>query len=376
MVAAVTEEIEQVAQRYARYTAIGAVLIAMLWHTGYDLTVTITGWDDFRWPVVAAVSWILYTVIAVVAALALLRTSSGPPRGRELAIPVLALAIAVIVACYPKDLIAPIDWGWGSVGWLGVLLLWNRPRGRGELLAFLAANAGIMLAAMAVTGTLDRVSIAKYLMVEVGSITLQLGYLAGCHTLRVRAEDAVLLARRLAADDAWRESARRIHTDRLRRYDAIRDVAESLLKQLADGADPGDPGVRADCTAGAMRLRRLITEREDVPDELVSVLRERIDAAERRKVLVTAPPFGENLPDLPEGVREDLLRAPILALDGARSRARVTVSAMSTMMSVAVVADNDDLPISPIPIREPSGVVVTYQRQGGEVWVNSIWQGP
>ncbi|HUR01901.1 MAG TPA: hypothetical protein VM347_05130 [Nonomuraea sp.] len=371
-----TEEIEQVARRYSRYTAIGAVLIAVLWHTGYDLTVTITGWDDFRWPVVAAASWILYTVIAVVAALALLRTSSGPPRGRELAIPALALCIAVIVACHPKDLIAPIDWGWGSVGWLGVMLLWNRPRGRGELLAFLMANAGIMLAAMAVTGTLDRVSIAKYLMVEVGSITLQLGYLAGCHTLRVRAEDAVLLARRLAADDAWRESARRIHADRLRRYDAIRDVAESLLKQLADGADPGDPRVRADCTAGAMRLRRLITEREDVPDELVSVLRERIDAAERRKVLVTAPPFGENLPDLPEGVREDLLRAPILALDGARSRARVTVSAMSTMMSVAVVADNDDLPISPTPIREPSGVIVTYQRQGGEVWVNSIWQGP
>lgn len=374
--AAVTEEIEQVAQRYARYTAIGAVMIAILWHTGYDLTVTITGWSDFRYPAVAAAAWLLYTAIAVLAAVALLRTSSGPARGRELAVPVLALDIAVIVACYPKDLIAPINWGWGSVGWLGVMLLWNRPRGRGELFVFLAANAGIMLAAMAATGTLDRVSIAKYLMVEVGSITLQLGYLAGCHTLRVRAEDAVLLARRLAADDAWRVSARRIHADRLRRYDAIRDVAESLLKQLADGADPGDPRVRADCTAGAMRLRRLITEREDVPDALVSALRERIDAAERRQVLVTAPPFGENLPDLPEGVREDLLRAPIRALDGARSRARVTVSAMSTMMSVAVVADNDDLPISTTPVHEPSGVVVTYQRQGGELWVNSIWQGP
>jgi hypothetical protein len=49
---------------------------------------------------------------------------------------------------------------------------------------------------------------------------------------------------------------------------------------------------------------------------------------------------------------------------------------MSAMVSVAVVADNDDLPVSPDPVREPSGVVVTYQRQGGEVWVNSIWQGP
>ncbi|MGR6922155.1 hypothetical protein ACU635_48575 [[Actinomadura] parvosata] len=48
---------------------------------------------------------------------------------------------------------------------------------------------------------------------------------------------------------------------------------------------------------------------------------------------------------------------------------------MSTMVSVAVVADNDDLPISPTPVQEASGVVVSYQRLGGEVWVNSIWQG-
>jgi hypothetical protein len=371
-----TGDIEQVAQRYARYTALGAAVIAGFWHTGFDLTVTITGWTSFRWPVLAAAAWAVYTVIFLIALLALSRDSRGPARIRELAVAALAVDVAVIVACRPEGLLAINDWGWGSVGWLGVMLAWNRPRWRAELAAFLAAGAVIMLAAMAVAGTLDRVSIAKYLVVIVGGTTMQLGYTAGCHLLRARAEDAVLLARRLAADDVWRESARRIHADRLRRYAAIREVAESLLEQLADGADPGDARVREDCTAGAMRLRRLITEREDVPDELVSALRERIDAAERRQVLVTAPPFGEHLPDLPEGVREDLLRAPVLALDGARSRARVTVSAMSAMVSVAVVADNDDLTISPTPVREASGVVVTYQRQGGEVWVNSIWEGP
>ncbi|MFG1704407.1 hypothetical protein ACFLIM_14545 [Nonomuraea sp. M3C6] len=369
-----TEDIEQVAQRYARYTTLGAIVITVVWHIGYDLTVTVTGWSTFRWPSLAAASWIGYAAITAFTAVVLVRTFSGPARVRELALAVLAVDVVVIVACRPQDLLGPSDWGWGSVGWLGVMLLWNRPRWRRELTAFLAANAGIMLAAMAVTGMLDRVSIAKYLMVMVGSVTLQIGYMAGCHTLRARAHDAVVLARRLAADDAWRESARSIHADRIRRYAAIRDVAESLLEQLADGADPGDPRVREDCTAGAMRLRRLITEREDVPDELVSALRERIDAAERRRVLVTAPPFGASLPELPDGVREDLLRAPIEALDGARSRARVTVSAMSTMVSVAVVADNDDLPVITTPVHEPSGVVVTYQRQGGEVWVNSIWQ--
>ncbi|GAA3534184.1 hypothetical protein GCM10022419_011960 [Nonomuraea rosea] len=372
-----TEEIEQVAQRYARFTALGAAVIAGVWHLGYDLTVTITGWSSFRWPMLALVAWVVYSVIFVIAAMSLARTSSGPSRIRELAVATLAVDVAVIAACRPAELLGISDWGWGSIGWIGVMLVWNRPRWRAELIAFLVANAAIMLTAMAVTGMLDRVSIAKYLVVIVGGITMQLGYTAGCHMLLARAEDAVLLSRRLAADDAWRESAQSIHADRIRRYAAIRDVAETLLTQLADGADPGDPRVREDCTAGAARLRRLITEREDVPDVLVSALRERIDAAERRMVLVTAPPFGEHLPTMPEGVREDLLAAPLRALDGARSRARVTVSAMSTMVSVAVVADNDDLLISATSVQEASGVVVTYQRQGGEVWVNSIWQqGP
>ncbi|MGI5270226.1 hypothetical protein ACQEUU_13820 [Nonomuraea sp. CA-218870] len=370
-----TGDIEQVARRYARYTALGAVVIAGLWHVGYDLTVTVTGWEDFRLPVLAAVAWVVYTVVGVVAAVHLLRDRTVPAAGTGLLVAVtLAVDVAVILACHPRDLLGTIDWGWGSVGWVGVMLLWNRPRWRAELIAFLAANAGLMLAAMVVTGAFDRVSVAKYLVVVAGAITLQLGYSVGGHALRASAEDAALLARRLAADEAWRMSAQRIHADRLRRYGAIRDVAEDLLERLADGADPGDERVRQECTAGALRLRRLITEREDVPDALVTALRERIDAAERRRVLVTAPPFGGTLPDLADSVRADLLRVPLLALDGARSWARVTVSAMSTMVSVAVVADNDDLAVSSDPVRKASGVVVTYQRQGGEVWVNSMWQ--
>jgi len=374
-VAAMTGDIEQVARRYARYTAIGAVVIAAAWHVGYDLTVTVTGWQDFRWPALAAVAWVVHTAVGAVAAVALLR-GAEPPRTALLAAVALAVTVMVILACRPADLLGTIDWGWGSVGWIGVMLLWHRPRRRAELIVFLAANAGIMLAAMAVTGAFDRVSVAKYLVVVAGSVTLQLGYSVGCHALRASAQDATLLARRLAADDAWRMSAQRIHADRLRRYAAIRDVAEDLLERLADGADPGDARVREECTAGALRLRRLITEREDVPDALVTELREHLDAAERRGVLVTAPPFGGTLPDLADRVRRDLLRAPLQALDGARSQARVTVSAMSSMVSVAVVADNDDLAVSPEPVREASGVVVTYQRQGGEVWVNSVWQAP
>src|SRR5690606_30034853 len=220
LVAAMTGDIEQVARRYARYTAIGAVVIAAAWHVGYDLTVTVTGWQDFRWPALAAVAWVVHTAVGAVAAVALLR-GAEPPRTALLAAVALAVTVMVILACRPADLLGTIDWGWGSVGWIGVMLLWHRPRRRAELIGFLAANAGIMLAAMAVTGAFDRVSVAKYLVVVAGSVTLQLGYSVGCHALRASAQDATLLARRLAADDAWRMSAQRIHADRLRRYAAI-----------------------------------------------------------------------------------------------------------------------------------------------------------
>jgi hypothetical protein len=375
-----TGDVEQVARRYSRYTAIGAVVIASVWHVGYDLTVTVTGWADFRWPWLSAAAWVVHSAVLVAAAVTMLRGAEPPAvRTAALIATVLTVDAAVMIACHPRDLLGVIDWGWGSVGWAGVMIVWNRPRRHRELIAFLAANAGLMLAAMAATGMVDRVSLAKYLVVVAGSVTMQLGYSVGCHALRASAEEAALLARRLAADDAWRMSAQRIHADRLRRYAAIRDAAEDLLERLADGADPGDPAVRREATAGALRLRRLITEREDVPDKLVTALRERIDAAERRRVLVTVPPFGGTMPELTDCVREDLLRAPLKALDEARSRARVTVSAMSTMVSVAVVADVPDdgeLPVSPCPVREESGVVITYQRQGGEVWVNSMWQAP
>ena len=184
--AAMTEEIEQVAQRYIRYTAIGAVMIAMAWHTGYDLTMTITGWPVFRWPELAAVAWLLHTAIAVIAALgADSRTPAARP-GTRARRPALAVDIAVILACYPEDLLGPINWGWGSVGWLGVVLLWNRPRWRAEADRVPVRERGHHAGG----DGRDRDARPRLRRQvsggQAGSATLQLGYMAGCHTLRVR----------------------------------------------------------------------------------------------------------------------------------------------------------------------------------------------
>jgi metal-dependent amidase/aminoacylase/carboxypeptidase family protein len=80
------------------------------------------------------------------------------------------------------------------------------------------------------------------------------------------------------------------------------------------------------------------------------------------------------MPELSDTIRDDLLRAPLQVLHAAVSTARVTVSAMSHMVSVAVLADADALPVSETTRCEPSGVTVTYLQEGGDVWVNSIWQ--
>src|SRR5690606_38393442 len=139
LVAAMTGDVEQVARRYSRYTAIGAVVIASVWHVGYDLTVTVTGWADFRWPWLSAAAWVVHSAVLVAAAVTMLRGAEPPAvRTAALIATVLTVDAAVMTACHPRDLLGVIDWGWGSVGWAGVMIVWNRPRRHRELIAFLA----------------------------------------------------------------------------------------------------------------------------------------------------------------------------------------------------------------------------------------------
>jgi hypothetical protein len=221
---------------------------------------------------------------------------------------------------------------------------------------------------MAIAGSLDRVSLARYLMVLLGSMTLQIGGSVGGHALAFAARLAVDRSAEQVATDAARESAEQVHADRLRRYEAVRLAAADLLTALAGGADPADDLVRRDCAVGAARLRRLMAETDDVPSPLLRTLRAHVVDAERRRVVVSLePPIG-TIPDLPPEIGRALAEAPLEALRGARTEARVTVYATPREVIVSVVADAED-----VPVRRRDDIQVTQQREGRSLWIQSRW---
>ncbi len=331
-----------VARRYARGATAAAVVVAAGWHLGHDLPVTLASWPDYLHPWLAAAAGGGYLLLGGAAAVALLR-SQRPIRGVwAYAAATLGLVIAMIVALPPDQLIGPGNWSWGSIGWLGVILFWRRRHHLRELCLFLAADAAIVLTGMVAAGVTDRVSLARYLMVLAGSLTLQIGGAVGGHALDAAARWAADASARRAETEVARRSAELVHADRLRRYEAVRLAAADLLTEIAEGVDPADERVRRDCAVGAARLRRLMAETDDEPEPLLRILRAHVTDAERRRVLVTMEPPVGALPDLPPDVADALAAAPAQALRAARTEARVTVYATPREVIVSVVADTDD----------------------------------
>jgi hypothetical protein len=384
-----------VARRYARGATVAAVVVAAGWHLGHDLPVTLTAWDAYRLPWLAAAAWLGHLLVGVAAAIALLR-SERPLRGVwAYGAAALAVVVAMLAACPPDRVIGPANWGWGAVGWLAVILFWHRRHHLRELCLFLAADAAIVLAGMLAAGATDRVSLARYLMVLVGSLTLQIGGSVGGHALDTAARWAADASARRAETEAARRSSELVHEDRLRRYEAVRQAAADLLAEIAAGADPADERLRRDCAVGAARLRRLMAETDDEPGPLLRVLRAHVVDAERRRVLVTMEPPVGTVPDLPPGVAEALAEAPARALRAARSEARVTVYATPGEVIVSVVADaedeeqdagREDREAVPAARRDANGtngdgdaswpgggVVVTKEREGRSLWIQSSW---
>ncbi|MEV5409814.1 hypothetical protein AB0K60_13365 [Thermopolyspora sp. NPDC052614] len=355
-----------VAGRFERGGIVAALVIAVSWHVGYDLTAMIANWSVYRWPAAVAAAWLAYVVIGAAGAYALLRTRRTLPGVWGFAAAAPALDVIVVAACPPGEVLGPGDWPWGAIGWLGVLLFWWR-RGPHELIVFLALNGAVMLTGMALNGVLDRISFARFLMVLVGSVTLQLGYSVAAHAGASAARRAAELSAARAKADAARQVAEEVHADRLNRYAQVRKAAAELLTALADGGDPADPALRRACATGAARLRRLIAETDDVPDPLVHALRACAYDAERRGVVVSLLPRG-TVPDLPLDVRRALTEAPLEALSRARSEARVTIFGGDGEVAVSVVADADDF-----PVRRIEGVRITEHREGDVLWIESRW---
>jgi len=375
--------------RYARNTAIGAIIVAATWHLINDLTGLVTGWSHYRSPVVSAVAWGVVSALNVMGAVSMLGEGArARPYLPIVGVPLLLACTAAVFANSQADtpgtgagVFSPTNWAWATFGWQAVLLLWRWPLL--WLLAALAANMVVCLATAYATGLLDRVSLSRMVVVFWGTASIQLAVAGGATALvrlseraaRAGAERAELLAARQAADE--------VHADRQRRYRAIGRAVRQLLAGLASGElDPADGRVQDRCAVEASRLRRLIAEHDDAPSPLLHELRACADVAERRDVAVTLETAGV-VPPLPVQVRRALTEAPIHVLAAARSHARVTVVSMADPpeVEVSVVADAeaDDAygGAGGSDSGRAHGVEVMWSSEGeGEGrWVRAQWRG-
>ncbi|RBQ21241.1 hypothetical protein DP939_00465 [Spongiactinospora rosea] len=364
-----------VARRYAEGGKVAAVLIAAAWHLGFDLTATLGNWSLYQPRTAVALAWAAYLVIAAAAGYVLLFYDRAARLWWVYGGAALVLDVVVMAATAPDHILGAADWGWGSIGWLGVLVLWWRRFL--ELIAFLAANALLMLGALAVSGALDPASLAKYLMVIAGSAALQLGYSAGAHALEGDARTAVALSEARAAVITRTRTAEAVHADRLERQAAVREIATELLTELARGAAPDDEDLRARCAIAASRLRRLISESEDVPDPLENDMLACALDAERRGVRITLHRVGE-IPPLPADVRRALVEPPAEALARARPRthARLVIAATAEEVAVSVLVEGQE------SLRIPDGAGAASRvefiqdiTEEGLLWVRTQWTG-
>lgn len=360
--------------RYAAGSARTAVIIALGWHVANDLPATLASGPD---PVRLAV-WIAFAAVAVPGSVAVLRGAVIGPVWRLAGCAVLLAGSATMHAVEHVSVFAFENWGWGVAGWIALLLFWNRPGVRRPLWAFsgfVAANAAISLVALVAHREADRTGLAKMLLVVYGVAALQLTFYAGKWGLeaaarrfaRARTATELMLAARQAAEQA--------HLARQDRYATARAAAGEVLAGLADGRlDPDDPSVRQRATTAAARLRRLVTETDDVPDPLVHELRAAADVAERRGVAVTVDQVGA-LPAVPLQVRRALTDAPAWAVSTVDTHARITVVSNVETVTVAVVGDaNIDRPRSGQPVTVThDDVFVRVDGEGGQIWVETRW---
>jgi hypothetical protein len=353
--------------RYRRALNIAVVIVVAGWQVagaGSQLAADRADYHSFS---VQVAIWLVLTAVIAAGSVRLLRGGSGWRGAWALAAVALVAGTAAAAACPSADMLKT-DWAWGTVGWVGVLVLLRRPFA--ELAGFLSLAALATLALLARDG-LHRAELAAFITVLAGSASIQFAVAVTARVLELVARQAADAA---AAEAAARERdviARRVHAARHARWLALQATAAPLLRALAAGtADPGDEALRRSCAVEAARLRRMIAETDDALSPLVHELHAAADIAERRGVAVDVETAG-TLPAVPREIRRVITDAAITVLVAARTRARVTLTGTGAGIAVSLVADAP-------PSRLPAGdgeVIFEQQHDGDDLWVEARWNG-
>jgi hypothetical protein len=291
--------------------------------------------------------------------------------------PVLSLLLAAyagVTLLRPDGSVLITDnWHLGIIGWYGVLLLFDRPLREFLLVLF---GCAVVAAVPVLSGPAGWTGGGALAVTVVAIGGFQALTASVVRMLRRVAAAAAVAAATVEGTRTRRAVARRVHSDRRRRYREVAGTAGPLLSGLADGSlDPADAEVIRRCATEAARMRRLFAESDDIEDRLLHELRACVDVAERRGVPVEVISQG-SWPALPREVRRALTDAPmrmLSTLTGTTRPARVTVIGTRDTVSVSVLAAGDATVQVPTESHSVRTTAVTDESQ---VWVEATWRAP
>ena len=355
--------------RYQRAFTVAVIFLVAGWHlagAGGQLLHNRSAYSSFAFQ---GAMWLVMALAIAAGSVMVLRTTPGWRAAWAVAVIALVASTAAAVASPAGQMLA-VNWGWGSAGWIGVLVLLRRRFV--ELAGFLAAEALAILGVQLWDG-LHRTELAGFLAVLAWSTGAQVAVAAGVRALDVAAGQAGAAVQSEHAARERAATAEIIRAARHARWLALQGNAVPLVAELAAGtADPGDPEVRIRCAVQAARLRRLLAEGDEVPGSLVHELHASADIAERRGVAVVIETAGP-LPQVSGPARRVITDTAIAILTAARSRTRITLAAVTAGIAVSFVADTGAIVELPAA---GEGVTIEQEQDGGMLWAEARWNGP
>ena len=369
---AITESVATVEQRYDRAGLWVAIVVTFGWYLAGVAPVVVKGWLRYGLNASGAVTWLLFAVLGVVAAVVVLRGGGRGP-GLPLVICPILLAGSVLGSLVsPDGVLGHFDWPFTMVGWFAVLALWRRQLP--ELIAFYAANVmagGVILATL---GEASRVNVGRFIALCCGISALQITVFCGTRMVIAMARRGAEAADELARTRSANIAAEAVQAARRSRYETITGTVAHLLEGLAVGQlDLTDRSARQEVAVAVTRLRRYLVESDEVPDRLWHELQVCADAAERQGIAVDLVAPAGLIPTLPVDVRRALTEPIIAALAATATKARITVVASPGEVVVAILADARlDAP----PPGLHGAVESSHDAEGDMLWLQARWMSP
>ncbi|MFB7873785.1 ATP-binding protein [Nocardia sp. NPDC056064] len=258
------------------------------------------------------------------------------------------------------DLSTSRNWAVAALGWQLAALSVTRGSRRGFVLLAVLWGAGLVTTA---AGTGIWSSSLLYTVISVTVIqAVAIGFsdflrFAVARTGQISAELTDLRIR-TGANDA-------VQQDRRERYQRFSAGLLPLLRRLAEHPEiASDPTTRAHCLLESVRLRRLFGTDEPRGNLLLDELAPPVATAESRGVAVQMLVAG-TIPELDPAERTRVLTVPIILLAGARTHARIVVTAAPAQSTLSITCDCDGAVCRAAESVAPDGTVVSV---GESVW--------